>query len=75
VPSFVIGGAFMQTTLEMGTRSMDDKFSDAETERRMQSLLQGAFSGPPTPLKDIPKRDGESRSIAKDQSGRAKRDG
>jgi hypothetical protein len=33
-----------------------------ETERRLQKILQGAFSGAPTPLKDIPTRTGESRS-------------
>src|ERR1700704_2677360 len=27
-----------------------------------QGVLRGAFSGPPTPLKDIPKRNGESRA-------------
>ena len=30
----------------------------------LQKILQGAFSGPPTPLKDIPTRSGESREIA-----------
>jgi hypothetical protein len=39
---------------------MSDK---ADTEQRLIKLLQGAFSGPPTPLKDIPTRDGESRSL------------
>ena len=38
---------------------------DQETEQRLQKALQGAFSGPPTPLKDIPKRNGESRRIGK----------
>lgn len=32
---------------------------------RLQTILKGAFAGPPTPLKDIPKRDGESRKAAK----------
>jgi hypothetical protein len=32
-------------------------------QQRLQSILQGAFSGPPTPLKDIPKRNGESRQL------------
>jgi hypothetical protein len=31
-------------------------------EPRLQKILQGAFSGPPTPLKDIPKKSGESRA-------------
>jgi hypothetical protein len=41
-----------------------------ETEQRLQKILQGAFSGPPTPLKDIPKRNGESR-VVKDRSASA----
>ena len=28
---------------------------------RMQRMLRGAFAGSPTPLKDIPKKSGESR--------------
>jgi hypothetical protein len=32
---------------------------------RLQKLLKGAFSGPPTPLKDIPTRTGESRAVRK----------
>jgi hypothetical protein len=43
--------------------SDDQRFSDKETERRLQKILQGAFSGPPTPLKDIPTRSGESRKL------------
>ena len=38
---------------------MDEK----ETEQRLQKILQGAFGGPPTPLKDIPTRSGESRQL------------
>jgi hypothetical protein len=34
-----------------------------ETKQRLRKILQGAFSGPPTPLKRIPKKSGESRSI------------
>jgi hypothetical protein len=40
-----------------------DRHSDEETEQRLQKVLQSAFSGPPTPLKDIPKGNGESRSL------------
>ena len=29
----------------------------------LQKILQGAFSGPPTPLKDIPTRSGKSRKL------------
>jgi hypothetical protein len=41
----------------------DDRYSSEETEQRLQKTLQGAFSGSPTPLKDIPTRNGESRSL------------
>jgi hypothetical protein len=41
----------------------DDQYSAEETEQRLQKILQGAFSGAPTPLKDIPTREGESRSL------------
>lgn len=37
--------------------------TNKETEQRLQKILQGAFSGPPTPLKDIPTRSGESRKL------------
>ena len=36
-----------------------------ETDQRLRAILKGAFAGPPTPLKAIPKRNGESRSAAK----------
>jgi hypothetical protein len=39
-----------------------DQYSVKETERRLQRILHGAFAGPPTPLKDIPKKNGESRA-------------
>jgi hypothetical protein len=42
-----------------------DSFRAEEAQRRLQKALKGAFSGPPTPLKDIPKKDGESRRIGK----------
>jgi hypothetical protein len=32
-------------------------------QQRLQKILQGAFGGPPTPLKDIPTRTGESRKL------------
>jgi hypothetical protein len=41
---------------------MSDK---TEEHQRLQSILRGAFSGPPTPLKDIPTRNGESRAPRK----------
>jgi hypothetical protein len=44
-------------------RQSDDQYSAEETGQRLQKILQGAFSGSPTPLKDIPKRNGKSRSL------------
>jgi len=44
-----------------------DQYSPQETKQRLQKMLQGAFAGPPTPLKDIPKRDGESRSVRQEK--------
>jgi len=41
----------------------DDQYNAKETQQRLQKILQGAFSGSPTPLKDIPTRAGESRSL------------
>jgi hypothetical protein len=40
---------------------------DRETNKRLADILRGAFSGPPTPLKDIPKRNGGPRSKTKRQ--------
>jgi hypothetical protein len=31
----------------------------------LEALLRGAFAGSPTPLKDIPTKDGESRAVGK----------
>ncbi len=42
-----------------------DQYNETETKERLQKILQGAFSGPPTPLKDIPKQNGKSRRIGK----------
>lgn len=44
-------------------RAETDQFDVEGTERRLQKIMQGAFSGPPTPLKDIPTRSGESRKL------------
>jgi hypothetical protein len=49
----------------MTQKQDDDDRPPAEAEHRLQKILKGAFAGPPTPLKDIPTRSGESRSIAK----------
>ena len=40
-----------------------------ETER-LQAILQGAFAGPPTPLKDIPTRSGKQRAERKQKPPR-----
>ena len=40
-----------------------DQYSSEETARRVKAAIKGAFSGLPTPLKDIPKRNGESRHL------------
>jgi hypothetical protein len=44
-------------------KNQDDQHSDKEAKRRLEVALRGAFSGPPTSLKDIPKKSGESRSL------------
>ena len=36
---------------------------DDETQQRLQKILQGAFEGPPTALKDIPTRWGKTRKL------------
>ena len=43
----------------------DDQYGAEETRQRLVKTLRGAFTGPPTPLKNIPKQDGESRVAAK----------
>ena len=35
--------------------------SEVEAAARLSAILKGAFKGPPTPLKAIPKKNGESR--------------
>jgi hypothetical protein len=47
--------------------SQDMQSSDKSIEQRLQRILHGAFSGPPTPLKDIPTKSGESRKLKKTQ--------
>jgi hypothetical protein len=44
------------------TTKNEQQYSEQETKRRLKSTLQGAFSGPPTPLKRIQKKSGESRA-------------
>jgi len=46
---------------------------DPETEARLRKILQGAFAGPPTPLKDIPTRHGETRKLERKPQRRRRR--
>jgi hypothetical protein len=34
----------------------DEKFSKAETQKRFESALQGAFKTPPTPMNSLPRK-------------------
>jgi hypothetical protein len=51
----------------MARKQPDESFSEEETARRLEAALKGAFAGSPTPLKDIPKRNGKPRSVGKPQ--------
>jgi len=42
---------------------MEPREDGHQTQRRLEAVLRGAFGGPPTPLKDIPTRNGESRKL------------
>jgi hypothetical protein len=44
----------------------------SETQKNLQRILRGAFAGPPTPLKDIPTKEGEARKLKKPQKKRRK---
>jgi hypothetical protein len=48
---------------QINMKNNDGQYSAEETKQRLQKILQGAFGGPPTPLKDIPTRGGESRKL------------
>lgn len=39
-----------------------DNYSEAEAGRRFEAALRGARLAQPSPLKDIPKKSGESRA-------------
>jgi hypothetical protein len=39
----------------------EQQHNPQEAQRRLLTIMRGAFAGPPTQLKDIPKRTGESR--------------
>jgi hypothetical protein len=47
----------------MAQKRTEDSFSEQETARRLDAILQGAFAGPPTPLKDIPKQNAEMSGV------------
>jgi hypothetical protein len=40
-----------------------DRHGEQQAQQRLQKVLRGAFAGPPTQLKDIPKKTGESRAV------------
>jgi hypothetical protein len=40
---------------------------------RLRLILRGAFAGSPTPLKDIPTKEGESRAVKKRKSKQKRR--
>jgi hypothetical protein len=39
--------------------------SATEGKKKLAAILRGAFAGPPTKLKDVPKKSGESRAKRK----------
>lgn len=57
----------------MARKQSEDLFSEQETVRRLEAVLQAAFAGAPTPLKDIPTRRGEQRSERKPQPRKRRR--
>jgi hypothetical protein len=66
------GFRFLRLGPFMAPGKSNDQYGSEETER-LQKILQGAFNGPPTPLKDIPKRNGESRSLERKKPQRRRR--
>jgi hypothetical protein len=56
------------------TSMTDRKGKDQTAGQRLRAIMRGAFAGPPTPLKDIPTKEGESRKPrkAKKTKGKAK---
>ena len=42
-----------------------DQYGFEETKQRLQKILRGALSGPPTRLKDIPTRTGKPRKLTR----------
>lgn len=50
-----------------------DQFSEEQTKRRVEAVLRGAFAGPPTPLKDIPTKEGVTRAARADKDAQPPR--
>ena len=48
------------------------KYQSDNYASRLGKVLQGAFGGPPTPLKDIPTQHGESRAPRRSQRAKQK---
>jgi hypothetical protein len=44
-----------------------------EEQQRLEAILKGAFAGPPTPLKDMPTRSGETRKLERKPQRRRRR--
>jgi hypothetical protein len=44
-----------------GSMARKQSVESQEAARRLEAILRGAFAGPPTPLKDISKKNGEFR--------------
>jgi len=49
----------------------DESYSDEETRQRLRKILRGAFSGPPTPLKAVPTKQGKPRAKKASSASRA----
>ena len=47
--------------------------SQGETNDRLQAILRGAFTGPPTPLRAIPTRHGGTRKLERKPQKRRRR--
>ena len=52
--------------------SNDNQYKPSEVAERLRAVLQAAFKLRPTPLKDIPKKTGESRKLARHKTEPAK---
>jgi len=44
-----------------------------QSEQDLKRILQGAFAGPPTPLKEIPTRHGKTRKLERKSPQRRRR--